>query len=417
LKSLFYILFFTLLSFEGFSQINFPALSGRNGNLLPKLATTTAATSITTTLANSGGNVTSDGGASISTRGVVWSTSSSPTISSSLGITNDGLGIGSFTSSLTGLTTGTTYYVRAYATNIVGTGYGAQISFRTSSVPELTTTAVTDNRGNSAKSGATFTSNGGSNVTTRGVVWSTSSNPDISLSTKTTNETGTTNFTSNLTGLTPNTIYYLRAYATNSIGTGYGNEISFNSMNLLQIGDHFAGGIVGYILQSGDPGYDQNTQHGLIINDIPGSNYSLGLYKWDNHNPYKGFIWAANSQAIGSGLANTNAIISYQVDNSSAAGIARAYNGGGYTDWYLPSFEELMLIIQRSYSILSYNETTVAFVGVYWTSSEYGDGPTARVVPGPDGVGPNGGTGVDYGSSGFFNNKFNDYKVLATRTF
>ena len=92
MKSLFYILFFILLSFEGFSQINFAQLSGRNGNL-PVLATTTAATSITTTTASSGGNVTSDGGASIIARGVVWSTSPNPVISLSTK-TTDGSGIG-----------------------------------------------------------------------------------------------------------------------------------------------------------------------------------------------------------------------------------------------------------------------------------------------------------------------------------
>ena len=129
MKSLFYILFFILLSFEGFSQINFAQLSGRNGNL-PVLATTTAATSITTTTASSGGNVTSDGGASIIARGVVWSTSPNPVISLSTKTTY-GSGIGSFTSSITGLTINTTYYVRAYATNSIGTGYGTQISFST----------------------------------------------------------------------------------------------------------------------------------------------------------------------------------------------------------------------------------------------------------------------------------------------
>jgi uncharacterized protein (TIGR02145 family) len=130
LKSLFYILFFLLLSFEGLAQINFPALSGRNGNLLPVLATTTAATSITTTSANSGGNVTSDGGAIVTTRGIVWGTSPNPVISLSTKTTN-GSGIGSFTSSITGLTINTIYYVRSYATNSIGTGYGTQVSFST----------------------------------------------------------------------------------------------------------------------------------------------------------------------------------------------------------------------------------------------------------------------------------------------
>jgi hypothetical protein len=91
--------------------------------------TTTAISNITRTTASSGGNVTSDGGATVTARGVCWSTSSNPTTANSK--TTDGSGTGSFTSSITGLSPGTTYYVRAYATNSVGTSYGANVSFKT----------------------------------------------------------------------------------------------------------------------------------------------------------------------------------------------------------------------------------------------------------------------------------------------
>jgi hypothetical protein len=84
--------------------------------------TTTARTSITATTATSGGNITDDGGGSVTGRGVCWSTSQNPTIAGSK--TTDGTGTGSFTSSITGLTPSTKYYVRAYATNSAGTGYG-----------------------------------------------------------------------------------------------------------------------------------------------------------------------------------------------------------------------------------------------------------------------------------------------------
>ena len=90
--------------------------------VLPTIVTTTIS-AITSNSALCGGNITSDGGASITARGVCWSTSQNPTIADSN--TNDGTGAGSFTSSLTNLTAGTTYYVRAYATNSVGTSYGA----------------------------------------------------------------------------------------------------------------------------------------------------------------------------------------------------------------------------------------------------------------------------------------------------
>jgi uncharacterized protein (TIGR02145 family) len=93
------------------------------------VVTTTSVTGITQTAATSGGNVTFDGGGAVTGRGVCWSTTVNPTISNSK--TTDGSGTGTFTSSLTGLTKGTLYYVRAYATNSIGTAYGAELSFTT----------------------------------------------------------------------------------------------------------------------------------------------------------------------------------------------------------------------------------------------------------------------------------------------
>ena len=84
--------------------------------------TTTAASSITPNTATSGGNITSDGGSAVTARGVCWSTSADPTIADSK--TTDGTGTGTFTSSITGLTGGTSYYVKAYAINSTGTAYG-----------------------------------------------------------------------------------------------------------------------------------------------------------------------------------------------------------------------------------------------------------------------------------------------------
>jgi len=91
---------------------------------------TLAATSVTSTSAVSGGEVTADGESSVTARGVCWSTSTSPSVDLPTK-TSDGTGLGAFSSSITGLTPGTTYYVRSYATNSSGTAYGAQISFTT----------------------------------------------------------------------------------------------------------------------------------------------------------------------------------------------------------------------------------------------------------------------------------------------
>jgi uncharacterized protein (TIGR02145 family) len=108
---------------------------------LPTVSTT-AVSSVTASAAVSGGNVTADGNAAVTARGVVWSTTQNPTVDSNSGITSNGSGTGSFESSISGLTGSTTYYVRAYATNSVGTAYGSQLSFTTLWNRDTETTVV-----------------------------------------------------------------------------------------------------------------------------------------------------------------------------------------------------------------------------------------------------------------------------------
>ena len=193
--------------------------------------TTAIVSNILQTTATCGGNITSDGGATVTVRGVCWSTGTTPTITDSK--TTDGTGIGNFSSAITGLTANTAYYVRAYATNSVGTGYGSAIQFTTlqgtGQIPVLTTSTVSNILQTTATCGGTISSDGGSTVTVRGVCWSTGTTPTITDS-KTTDGTGTGSFTSAITGLTANTAYYVRAYATNNTGTGYGSAIQFTTL-------------------------------------------------------------------------------------------------------------------------------------------------------------------------------------------
>ncbi|WP_396217293.1 FISUMP domain-containing protein [Flavobacterium sp.] len=192
---------------------------------------TTEVSSITSTTASGLGTITNNGGGTITVSGIVWGTTTNPTLTTNIGSTSDGTLIGFFISNLTGLIPGTTYYVRSYATNSAGTGYGNQITFSTLPVlATVTTTEIMQINSYSAVSGGNITSNGGANVTARGVCWSTSLNPTIALNTKTVNGSGNGLFTSNLTGLTAGTTYYLRAYATNAAGTAYGNEILFTTL-------------------------------------------------------------------------------------------------------------------------------------------------------------------------------------------
>lgn len=219
----------SLLNYEKiFYENEFP-ISQSTAFAYPILTTNTIS-SLTQSTANCGGNITSDGGAPITARGVCWSTSSSPTTANSK--TTDSTGTGSFTSSLTGLAPNTTYYVRAYATNSSGTAYGNEVAFKTATsgvtIPIVTTTAITGITQTTAQSGGAVTSDGNATVTSRGVCWNTSSNPTIANN-KTIDGTGAGSFTSSLTGLLDNTIYYVRAYATNSSGTAYGNDVSFKT--------------------------------------------------------------------------------------------------------------------------------------------------------------------------------------------
>jgi trimeric autotransporter adhesin len=196
--------------------------------VIPTL-TTAAVTNITTTSFTSGGNITADGGADVTARGLCWSTSSSPLVTDSH--TTDDKGAGSFVSNVTGLTPNTLYHIRAYATNKVGTAYGADVTVTTIPIvlSTLTTTAMTAITVTTAVSGGSITSDGNGTITARGVCWGTATAPTISNSFST-DGTGTGSFASNLTGLISGTLYYVRAYATNSAGTAYGNEISFTTV-------------------------------------------------------------------------------------------------------------------------------------------------------------------------------------------
>ena len=206
-----------------------PVLGEKVVELTPPIVATTVATQITATTAVTGGNVTNDGGAEVTERGVCIATISNPTTANTKILA--GSGTGEFTCNLTGLQANTTYYVRAYAINSKGTAYGDEISFTTAlpiTLATVTTASITQITETTAVAGGTVTNDGNASVTERGVCISTVSNPTTS-NTKITAGSGTGSFTCNLTDLQPNTTYYVRAYAINSKGTAYGEVVTFTT--------------------------------------------------------------------------------------------------------------------------------------------------------------------------------------------
>lgn len=195
---------------------------------LPTLSTRTIF-NISTTFAISGGTISNDGGGFVTARGVCWDTVPAPTTAKAS--TFDGTGSGSYTSIAKGLLPGKLYYLRAYAKNSAGTAYGNEISVTTmaaKTIPILTTATVTNILATTATGGGNIIQWGGDSITVRGICWSTSTNPTTGQF-STNNGIGSGTFASAMTQLNPNTTYYVRAYATNGIGTGYGNEISFST--------------------------------------------------------------------------------------------------------------------------------------------------------------------------------------------
>jgi hypothetical protein len=194
----------------------------------PPTVITGEITNATAASATVSGQIVDDGNAIVSERGVAISKNTDPTINDTR--IAGGSGEGTFTVDLTGLTAATTYHVRAYGTNSVGTSYGLDKTFTTSATnPTLTTSEASSISYTTVTIGGNISSDGGSAILSRGICYGTTPNP-TTANQKTTESVGTGAFSSNLTSLSVSTKYYARAYATNAVGTSYGNEISFTTL-------------------------------------------------------------------------------------------------------------------------------------------------------------------------------------------
>jgi uncharacterized protein (TIGR02145 family) len=312
-------------------------------NPSPPVLLTVVATEVTYSSAISGGVVSDDGGSEVTDRGVCWDTSPNPTISSNK--TSNGKSTGSFTSSITGLTANTKYYVRAYATNSVGTAYGNEISFISGEAmtATVTTASVVSVYSTSAVSGGEILSDGGSAVREWGVCWNTSENPTKEVNavgyTMTGDEGGMGAFIGNLSWLIPATTYYVRAYAINSAGIAYGDQLSFKTDVE----------VINPAILNPDLTYGS-------VSDIDGNNYKtiqIGTQLWMAEN------LKTTKYNDGNQIDNVVDFVEWSGLNTGAycwygnnAGSYKPYYGGLYnwfavntgklcpTDWHIPSDEE-----------------------------------------------------------------------------
>lgn len=352
------------------------------------IVATAASTLSGSSTATSGGYVSADGGSAILLRGVCWSTTVNPTLANSHSA--DGGGLGYFTSTVTGLTgCNTAHYIRAYAYNSTDTTYGPQNSVTTGNLPSGVTTIVTKTLPDSIITGGNIPDDGGCAITQKGVCWSLTANPTISNS-KTTDGAGSGVFVSYITGLIPNVTYYVRAYATNSKGTVYGDQqvVTTSIPSSIYLGQSYAGGKVFYI--------DATGEHGLVCTPV-----SIG-----------NFVWGCNGTSIatyndfGTGEINTAAILAYCAEANIAARACDTLNLNGYSDWYLPAIDELNLVynnIGKHGVILNDN---------YWSSSQCGD---AYAYYSNTGYGRCGCTGGWFSTC--YGGKTNTFAVLAIRKF
>jgi hypothetical protein len=196
----------------------------------PKLATAQSL-GITSSTATVVGFVVAEGDG-FTEKGICYNTTTAPTIANTKVAYTGQTNTATFNVTLTGLTFATKYYARAYATNANGTIYGEEQTFTTLPVvPTLTTAAISAITSFTAAGGGNATKDGGASITARGICFGLKTSPTIADG-KTTDGTGLGAFTSSLKGLKHNTTYYVRAYATNSAGTGYGPEVTFKTAAL-----------------------------------------------------------------------------------------------------------------------------------------------------------------------------------------
>lgn len=213
----------------------------------------------------------------------------------------------------------------------------------------LTTKPVYGITRSSAESGGTITNDGGGFITAMGVCWSETPNPTTASHVAA--GMGSYGFSGSLTGLQFNVTYYVRAYAINKAGTAYGDQVSFiTTADTFAIGQNYGGGFIFYL--------DSTRHHGLIA-----APYDVAKVTWGDPAIETG----ATATKVGSGYANTIKIVSKLGQGNYAAKLCDDLEYQGFTDWFLPSRDELELMRTNLYLADHGN-----FLGSnrYWSSTE-----------------------------------------------
>jgi hypothetical protein len=317
---------------------------------LPKV-TTLPVSEVTWTTAKVGGDVTDDCGSEVTERGVCWSENPNPTIGGQH--LASGSGTGNFTVQMEDLEPNKTYYVRAYAKNEKGVGYGEDESFITDEtlLPEVATAEVTEIGWRTAIGGGEVISENGAMVTERGVCWATTHNPDISND-HANSGTGLGSFTVNMSSLTAGTVYYVRAYAKNNAGVNYGNEVHFTTL------DAVAPIVTTAAVTS--ISYTKATGGGDVTSD-GGSNVSKRGICWSKTpNPtYSGT--GCYHLTIGSGEGNFSGLMEGLDDNTTYYVCAYAMNGVDF------SYGDQVTFQTRE--IMAPTVTTTSITSIEWTEA------------------------------------------------
>lgn len=240
----------------------------------------------------------------------------------------------------------------------------------TPKLPSLLTLQLTNITAYGVSSGGSLMETGGAEIIARGICYGKNTNPTLADSVQLAPNGGNI-FYNALSNLDTNTTYYVRAFATNSVGTAYGNQFTFKTLSVvsdtsLKIGMSYQGGVIAYLFKEGDPGYNSQIRHGIIAQTSDLHVAAKTNFKW---NIFLDSFTYANQISIGGALANTLQIIAKQPVDSAADYAARLCNldsTGGFKDWFLPTRNELQLMFVGKNKINGFSTEA------YWSSSEAG---------------------------------------------